>query len=275
MPKADVPGTPDCAAYCNLTDFHIHTFRSPCGKPENTVQAVIRRVEGLGLGAIGLSDHLHSDTDPEDFARTRSDVLAAEPRMPVLVGCEAELLNNDGSTTITAERAGAIDYVLLAPLHDYAPYIRYPSLRSARDTARYVVDRHVAAVSCPLADVIAHPFTGVSFLGYDPEEVLPLVTDSELESIVQAALANGTAFELSRRAMSLPRSFARRFYRIACEAGVQLLAGSDAHNLLDLACIGLVPQIAVALGVPPTAFRSSPRVRQPSAVCPSSPVRRS
>lgn len=273
MPDTNAPRTSHTAPFGNLTDFHIHTFRSPCGKPENTVQAVVRRVERLGLASIGFSDHLHSDTDPEDFARTRADVLEAAPSIPVLVGCEAELLSNDGSATITADLAAHLDYVLLAPMHDYAPYIRYPSLRSARDAARYVVDRHMAAAACPLADAIAHPFTGVSFLGYSPDEVLPLVTDSELESIVQAALANRTAFELSRRALNLPSSFARRFYRIVCEAGAELLAGSDAHSLSDLACAGLAFEIASGIGVPVTAFRSVPRVRQPSSVCPS-PARR-
>ena len=234
------------------------------------MQAAIRRVERIGLAAIGFSDHLHSDTDLEDFARTRADVADAAPRISVLVGCEAELLDNDGSVTVTPILAASLDYVLLAPMHEYAPYIRYPSLRSARDAARYVVDRHLAAASCPLADVIAHPFTGVSFLGYSPEEVLPLVTDQDLERVVRAALANGTAFELSRRALNLPRGFARRFYRAACEAGVDLLAGSDAHNLSDLGCVGLTWDMAVQFGIPTTAFRSAPRVRLPTAATPSS-----
>ncbi|MGQ9525798.1 MAG: hypothetical protein ACUVTZ_13295 [Armatimonadota bacterium] len=244
-----------------ISDYHIHTFRSPCGKEENTVSAVIRRAEQIGLFAIGFSDHLHTDTDPADFARTRAEVAAAEPRISVSVGCEAELLANDGTATIEDGLASELDYVLLAPMHDYAPYIRYPTLPTAHDAARYVVERHIAAASHPLAHVVAHPFTGVSFLGYRPEEVLPLVTDADLESIVSTALSNGTAFELSRRALNLPSGFARRFYRMVCEAGADLLIGSDAHDLASLEYVGTALDIAAELGIPRSYFRSQPRVR--------------
>lgn len=45
-------------------DFHIHTHLSPCGKPEATAEAMIRRAQEKGLAAIGFADHFTPDPIP-------------------------------------------------------------------------------------------------------------------------------------------------------------------------------------------------------------------
>jgi histidinol phosphatase-like PHP family hydrolase len=238
-------------------DYHIHTFRSPCGEEENTPAAVVRCMEALGFAGMGFSDHLHPHTDPEGFQETRKDVDKAKPAIQVFIGCEAELLG-DGRSTITASLAAALDYVLLAPNHYHLAGFRLPSLPKTASAVSFVVERHLEAASCPLADVVVHPFTGIDTLGHDPDLVLKAITDGDLEEIVRAASANDAAFELSRRALDLSSSFMLRFYRLCRDAGVPLVACSDAHNLTTLGCTRKLASLARRIGLEAHHFRKVP-----------------
>ena len=81
-------------------DVHVHTHLSPCGKPQATAAAMIRRAQEKGIQAIGFADHFtpapvpgcpfydHQRQDILDRLRNEIDQVSPRAAIETLVGVD-------------------------------------------------------------------------------------------------------------------------------------------------------------------------------------------
>lgn len=217
-------------------DYHIHTKYSWCGHPSNTPHSILDKLTNLSYASVGFSDHLHPKTDRRIFQLVKEQVrIWNEGRFPslqVLIGCEADVLDKD-LLTLDPCFAATLDYVLLAPNHYHLSWVKKPPCGTAsrEQCLNHLLTTHLSAV-CPLADIIAHPFS----YGCPRMAELSEYIDSDiLLPFIQRAKANKVAVEISPTTVQNEhRDFMYRFYVMCLENGVLLCPGSDAHCLEDV-----------------------------------------
>ena len=113
-------------------DFHVHTHLSPCGKPQATAEAMLRRAQEKGLAALGFADHVTPDRIPgcSFYDRQRPHILAdlrAEiaqvidgTDLEILVGAEADYAIA-GPGCLDAAVLAQADHVVCAASHFHLP----------------------------------------------------------------------------------------------------------------------------------------------------------
>jgi histidinol phosphatase-like PHP family hydrolase len=229
------------------TDFHNHSARSRCARPEMTVAAMAERFEACGLVMAGISDHVYPDGQIGERCRaTRMDVEAARSSVDIRVGAEVDVLY-PGRLSVRPEELGCFDYVLLACTHYQGrPAVPPPVSMEPAAVAQNMVDFMTYAASLEFADAIAHPFhaTGLEAYEEDPARagVIELIPDEAFRRIARDMRERGLAIEINT--VVLEKGYARamfRFYAICKEERVKFSLGSDAHWLSG---IGEVPLIA-------------------------------
>ncbi len=173
----------------------------------------------IGLEYLGISDHcassVHPDgLDPESERFQRDEVTALRrefPEFTLLHGVEVDA-RPDGALTVPEERLAGFDYVLVS-LHEDG----YRDAAAFTDAVLRIVDqRYVNIVSKPL---------GGYMLRKPP---LPL----DLEAVLRAAGANGTAVELNANPQSLDLD--HNHCALAFRYGVKLVINTDAHRAARL-----------------------------------------
>lgn len=234
-----------------LTDFHNHSFRSRCAKPEMTVEAIVRRFEECGLMMAGISDHSYDDGGlAERCLATRREIAALSPKVDVRVGVELDVCY-PGRVLVDPAELAVFDYVLLACTHyQNRKSVAAPVAMTYEAVAQNQVDLMTYAASLPFADSIAHPFhvTGLEegWPDFDRCRVIDLIPDAAMHRIAADLRENGIAFELHTSLLEADYAAAmERIYRICKAEGVRFSLGSDAHWLSG---IWEVPQIMGYIG---------------------------
>lgn len=214
-------------------DYHLHTNLSWCGRESNKLAAIIDKLTNLGYESIGISDHLHPETDKNIFTRIKKEAETFTS-IPVLIGCEADV-TEVGSTTIDNIETNQFDYIILAPNHYHLNWVDFPENAkvSYAKTADYLVQTHLTAARCPSADIIGHPFAYSWSRKEDVDPVLKEITIDQLTYIVETAVGNEIAFEVSPASLATSRlsCFTAELCRMVCEKGGFLSLGSDAHQI--------------------------------------------
>ena len=229
------------------TDFHNHSFRSRCARPEMTVSEMAGRFEACGLLIAGISDHVYTDGRIAERCRaTREELEAAHSTVDIRVGAEVDVLY-PGRVSARAEELACFDYILLACTHYQGrPAVPSPVSMDPAAVAQNMVDFMTYAASLEFADVIAHPFhvTGLEPFEEDSARagVIDMIPDEAFRRIARDMRERGIAIEINT--VVLEKEYARamlRFYAICKEERVKFSLGSDAHWLSG---IGEVPLIA-------------------------------
>jgi DNA polymerase (family 10) len=125
----------------------------------------------------------------------------------LLQGCELEI-KADGNLDLTDDLLGELDFVVAAV---------HTSLR--QDHAQ-ITQRVLNAVHNPYVDVIGHPSGRI--LGQREESAV------DLDSVIRAAAAKGTALEVNSSPMRLDLDDLH--VRHALEMGAKIAINSDAHH---------------------------------------------
>lgn len=196
--------------------FHLHTTASDGAL---TLRETLVAAQRMGVAAVGISDHSKSAAYAGglDAARVRAqraeiDALRGEfPALAIFHGTESDILG-DGSLDFDEETLAAFDFVI-ASVHS-----RFGLSRDEM-TARLV-----AAVSNRFTTILGHP-TGRLLLsrpGYD----------FDLEAVLDAAAAAGTAVELNASPYRLDLDW--RDLSKALDRGIAVAIDPDAHSLGDL-----------------------------------------
>ena len=193
-------------------DLHTHTTWSD---GSDSLEAMAHAARERGYDYIVITDHsvsmgfIHGLTE-ERIEEQRREIHLLNARMPgfrVLQGIEVNI-RSDGTLDYDDEVLSRFD-VVTASIHS--------GLAQSRDK---ITSRMIAAIENPNVDVIGHP-TG-RLMGKRS------AYDVDMEAVMRAAVASGTALEVNSQPDRLDLRDAD--VRLAKRYGVMVAINSDAHN---------------------------------------------
>ncbi len=198
-------------------DLHCHTTWSD-GKA-----SVLEMAEGarqLGHEYLAICDHTTNvrvvpGLDADGLRRQREEIVAANEKLApfrVLAGAEVDI-RRDGSLDLPDDVLDELDWVQLS-LH--------AGQREQRDTLTAKVTE---AMRHPAVRCLSHPQGRI--INHRPPNAL------DLEAVIEVALETGVALETNGLPNRLDLSGPG--VRMAVEAGVPVVASSDAHSVRGLA----------------------------------------
>jgi histidinol phosphatase-like PHP family hydrolase len=125
---------------------------------------------------------------------------------------------------------------------------------SEAETKDEILGMFQAAVDCPFVDAIAHPF--FVYRGSAMRRTIyETITESDMAPILEAALRNSIAFEISPKALDEDlKPAADRLYRLAAEAGLRFIIGSDSHVLAGIGGTSALSGFIESLGLDESRF---------------------
>jgi len=234
-------------------DFHIHTVLCGHADERQRVSAIVARADELGLEAIAITEHVGQ---PEEMARIwqiRKELKALRPRCRVLVGgeVEADRFRLDGRLVV--ENPDQLDLVIgtvhYLPGTNVMPHCQ----ETPKLLPKTVLDRWrstlLGLVCNPVVDILAHPGAMIAnALQADDwgNEVLGIFGEAaRLSSVHQTAWEVNNL--IGRKLTIRQQESYWRILRIALDAGVRLVYGSDAHCLEDIGATDFVDRVAVKL----------------------------
>ena len=218
-------------------DWHIHTFRSKCGKSDNTVHAIVAALDHVGMRFAGISDHINARDERGWFEAViesnRADLAALEPRCRMLVGTEATMLR-PSLCALDADLAAELDFVIVACNHYHLDGVEKPAALTPQAYADHYLDMVLGAVELGFATTIAHPFLH-SKLGLESGlETLQSYDEAKLSEVLRAAAKAEVAFEINPRQVQHAVEWRRELVSEGRRQGVKFTLGSDAHTLSDV-----------------------------------------
>lgn len=201
----------------DLMDLHTHTVAS--GHAYNTIWEMAKAAADKGLPLLGIADHGPAMPGSADELHFRNFKML--PRelygVKLLMGCEVNILDYDGSLDLSERTLQRLDYTI-ASIHGLC----YKA-GSVEENTRAVV----AALENPYVTVIGHP----------DDSGFPL----DYEVVVPAAKKNHKLLELNSNSLN-PRCSSRsggpencrRMLEVCRRFEQPILIGSDAHSCPDV-----------------------------------------
>lgn len=220
-------------------DLHIHT--EYCGHaPGMSIEAIIRTAEEKQLETIAITSHIFNEDDLQLIPKIKKEVAAIKTDVNVIVGAEvdADGMRTDGK--LITDKLDGIAYVL-GSIHYIPGTGIFPM--SAEDNPLRPQDFFQAwrstllgLVSNARIDTLAHPGR-VAGQSCD----MDIFFDDTLAVFQEAAelsVKNNICWgvnDLNER--KIPVQYHERWneiYKIAVDAGVKLVYGSDAHKAHEI-----------------------------------------
>ena len=216
-------------------DLHIHT--KYCGHaPGMTVEAILTRAEELGLSTIAITDHIFRPADHAVIDKIRADVAAYGPSVKVVIGAEVDVDSAYTDGRLVTDDLDGLDIVIAG--YHYVPTVgnlpHGPQNNSLDDEVFMEVwaSSLLGIVSNPKIHILAHPgrlLAASVDLDIHFEDALCV-----FEKAATLSAKNNIAWELNElsgyRLSSYWLEQWYRIYKIALDAGVKLIYGSDAHT---------------------------------------------
>ncbi len=205
---------PDLITQADLRgDVHMHTTESDGRESLETMAAAAR---ARGLEYIAITDHTQSLAMTNGLDEARTQGFAARIRaysatlkgFAVLAGIECDILA-DGRLDLDDDCLASLDLVV-ASAHS-----------ALQQDEAEMTARVIKAIEHPSVDIIGH-LTGRMLLRRDPSRL-------KIEKVIDAAAANGVAFEINSQPYRLDLSDSHA--RLARDRGVKLVVTSDAHEI--------------------------------------------
>lgn len=243
----------ECPVYDLTTlaryNLHVHTIYSPCAKPEMTMENIIRCAEHHGIEVIAVTDHFNS----ENYAvighnkKLKEEVERLNTRIKVLFGAELSAYGVDKYLD-SMEINESLDYRLYSYNHFHLDWWEQPVDKSPRGYVKHQIKVLTGLLKSGRADCIAHPFIG-RFIRCidDTTAVTSEITDNELGNIMELGKKYDVAWEINSGAMMGDTEFAKRYWNIGKEIGVQFNFGTDAHRLMGLDTMAIIEELKLIL----------------------------
>lgn len=216
-------------------DLHIHTVY--CGHAKhNTVEAICRQAEALGLSVIAITDHIYEPADREKIDIIRQEVAATAPSCRVLVGAEIDVDFRYTDGRLVLEDVDGLDYVIggfhYVPTMGHYPWNPEQLGMPVEQFLELWQQSLLGVVSNAPIDTLAHPGRMLAAC-----VALEDYFEYGLSVLRQAAAISARrqiAWELNdltgQRLSAFGNDNWHRIYQVALEEGVRLVYGSDAHN---------------------------------------------
>lgn len=195
--------------YLRFGDFHVHTNYTD-GK--NTVFEYCEQAVKNRLEIIVFSEHVRRKLDYnfDDFV---SDVFSAKDKfdLEVLVGCEAKVVDVEGTLDISKEILEKCE-IVLGTFHKFEPPLK---------------DEYLAAltnmITKPDVDIWAHPTLYAIKNGFT-------LTEEDIYRISKLCANNDILIEKNMK-HNVP---SKKFQAIASSLKCRFVNGSDAHQINEL-----------------------------------------
>jgi putative hydrolase len=238
-------------------DWHVHSrFSDGAGSLEENVAAA----ERLGLSLLGCVDHVRADSTYVPSLVAAVQELRRSTRVELCAAVEAKMLDDSGALDLPPDGIlQGIDFVVIA---DH----QVPSPDGPRDPAavrdaitggnldqamvfNWIVDATSRALERRPGALIAHLFSVLPKAGVSDAAI-----DARgLATLIGSAKSSGAMLEVSERWQTPSRSVAAAF----AQAGVPVVASTDAHRPQDIGRYLYGHTAAEAAGGRPTARRMS------------------
>lgn len=240
-------------------DFHIHTHLSPCGKPQATAEALVRRAREKGMAAVGFADHLTPEPVPgcPFYDRQRTHLLAElraeiaalgdKTSIEILIGVEADY-TLAGQACLDAALLSQVDHVVCAASHFHLPAAPQPARDDPRAKAELMLRMAREALAMPGVSIWAHPFDCSRMRPLLP--ILQTASDEELAAAIALANAREVAIEINGGPACEEgyRQATERFFLLAHDLGARFTLTADAHHPDDLDRMDLALEWARSMG---------------------------
>jgi histidinol phosphatase-like PHP family hydrolase len=240
-------------------DFHVHTHLSPCGKPQATAEAMLRRAQEKELAAIGFADHVTPDPipgcpfydrqRPRILADLRAEIAQVVDRadLEILVGLEADY-TIAGRACLNPAVVAQADHVVCAASHFHLPTALQPASDGPRARAALMLRLAREALDIPGVSIWAHPFHCRRVRPLPP--ILETIGEAKLAALIALANEREVAIEISGAAAQDEgyRQATARFFCLACEMGARFTLTADAHSPDVLDRLDLALEWARGLG---------------------------
>ncbi len=201
-------------------DFHIHTNASDGNA---SISELAQAAKDLGYTFICITDHSKSSAianglSAKQLAQQIEQIRKFNEKLKgisILAGSEVDILA-DGSLDFDNKLLAELDFVI-ASIHS--------GLSSPREK---VTSRTLKAMDNPYVNCIAHP-TGRLIGEREPMDI-------DIDAVIKHAAQTHTALEVNANTYRL--DLKDTHCKIAIEAGVKLVIGTDAHNIANLSLMG-------------------------------------
>ena len=233
-------------------NMHTHSVASLCAKREMTLEAMIRRAEEGGLKTLAVTDHSDPGDDVDTYAvflRYKERLRSVDTPVRVLIGAELSACGV-GRFGEPVKVDKALDFASYSHVHYHLDSWEQPEDRSPRGYAKHELAVLNALLETGRADNIAHPFSPNKMHFFSEEQkaaTLAALTDNELGDILEKGERAGCSWELHTPTMFRFPAFARRFFFLGKEIGVNFCVGTDAHTLSAVAPEGLAGRLTELL----------------------------
>ena len=189
-------------------DWHCHTKYTD---GRNTVMEMCRQAEKNGLELIAFTEHVRRKLS-YDFDKLVKDISNARkkfPKLRILVGCEAKVLDPEGSLDVSQETLRKCD-IVLATFHSF----RHSDKREPESALKNMLNN-------PEVDIWTHPITFF--------QKCPLCYKDVYE-IIRICIKNNVLVENN----ILPCYRSPNIIEACRKMGAKIVTGSDAHGTEDL-----------------------------------------
>jgi DNA polymerase (family 10) len=201
-------------------DFHIHSNASDGNA---SISELAQAAKDLGYTFICITDHSKSSAianglSAKQLAKQTEQIRKFNEKLKgisILAGSEVDILA-DGSLDFDNKLLAELDFVI-ASIHS--------GLSSPREK---VTGRTLKAMDNPYVNCIAHP-TGRLIGEREPMDI-------DIDAVIKHAAQTHTALEVNANPYRL--DLKDTHCKMAIEAGVKLVIGTDAHSIANLSLMG-------------------------------------
>lgn len=223
-------------------DYHMHT--PLCLHAEGWPKEYAKRAVELGLDEIGFSDHSPFKERRDDWRMDKKEMdkyitevekaRVEYPELMIRLGLEVDFLPGEESWIEELNRKYKFDY-LIGSVHylskdwvvDDPRYVgKFDELEVSKVWDLYW-EAYIKAIKSGLFDIMGHPDLVKKF-GHRPDGELTQYYEGAIEAMVQV----GCAYEINTAGLrkEVNEMYPHpSFLTMACEAGVPVVFGSDAH----------------------------------------------
>ena len=190
-------------------DWHMHTSYTD---GQNTVLEMAEQAEKNGLKLIAFTEHVTKEMsyDFDQLIRDIKEARKLHPSMKILVGCEAKILDTEGTLDVPEDVLKKCE-IVIASFHTF-PYSDKTNLLTAMRNL----------IRNPEVDIWGHPTKHIHALGIT-------LSSREAESLIEMCRSYNVLVEHSLRYPST-QWFANR----ALMLGAPVVFNSDAHSVNEI-----------------------------------------
>ena len=221
-----------------LADLHTHSNYSRFGHGKNKIEEMAIAANEIGLVEIGITDHGYAHffrTNKANIKQARKIIneINSWSRTKVLLGVEADILNENGDIDIDTETLSMLD-ILIVGYHkmistDFAGFFGH--VKNTPEAKRKCTNAFVNAIKRFPVTIVAH---------------LDSILDTDLYEIGKICAQRGTMVEINNR----HTKWTGKQVEDLIASGCMFVLSSDAHSRADVGKVDRAMEFVTKYDIP-------------------------